>query len=98
MNAILIQFCLRSEVATSITFHIVDMDFILFIVTVRSSSIWGCSRSSLRHPFTHYSKFLFVIHSFAVADLLFIIKDSEDEKRKRRSKKKRKRNEFIESN
>jgi hypothetical protein len=55
------------------------------MLTFCSSSIRGCSRSSLRHPFAHCSNLVFVIDSitgtdlffiidsFAVADLLFII-------------------------
>jgi hypothetical protein len=50
-----------------------------------SSSIRGCFRSSLRHPFAHWPNLVFVIDSiagpdlpfiidsFAVADLLFVI-------------------------
>jgi hypothetical protein len=73
MNVILIEFRLKSEVATSINFHIVYRSVIWFILTSCSSSIRGCSRSSLRHQFAHGSNLLFVIHSITGPDLLSII-------------------------
>jgi hypothetical protein len=68
MNAILIECCWRSEVAASIPFHMVYNCFIWFILTFCSSSIRGCSRSSLRHPFAHLSNLVFVIDSITGPD------------------------------
>jgi hypothetical protein len=83
----------------------VDMTSILFILMFCSSSIRGFFRSCLRHPFAHCSNLVFVIDSITgpdllviidsltVADVRFLIEDSQDEKRERRSKKERERNE-----
>jgi hypothetical protein len=74
------------------------------------SSICSPFQSPLRHPLAHSANLVFandaitspdlpfIIDSFAVADVRFLIEDSRDEKRQKRSKKERERNEFIKSN
>jgi hypothetical protein len=59
----------------------IHVGFIVLILVFCSSSIWECSRSSLRHPFAHCSNLVFVIDSFAVGDVRFLIEDTQIERR-----------------
>jgi hypothetical protein len=73
--------------------------FFWFILAFCTSSFRECSRSSLCHPFSHWSNLvfvidsitgpdlLFIIDSLTVADVPFLIKDNQDEKRERKSKR-----------